>query len=439
MFREPSPTEAPKNTITKDPSAATRSSIRRQATIRRPSRYSNANTHEPSQRANFHARLAEEIEREANSLRRRTRSPYSYETTFDLTNSTTDLSRRDAGRRLLRDALRSSHPGRRLRLAREATLNPDRSTSPSFTAELLGRASPGLETTASRHGAEHLPLTPRFAPAVAYHSTVPSQPRPDGLPLSPFPRVDGAVDDAAAPTVPLLRRFGHRSVNEAQRQRREPVVDGLGDRQRSISPDMDHENDAWETLLTTITPDVHLPSADSSFTSASVSGSTDPSRMGASRGTANSSQTLPSSLDSSGAGLSTALDPYPEFLNPCDYPTSSDSETESEPERSTLLRRYPSRLYPTSSERRRAAALGPESTMSSQPPVPTVSFSLQNPSTDPDFQQMHAILDRLARREDIPDDWWAAAGLSRTLSRRLGVGVESPPVDTADGPLLDRS
>ena len=38
---------------------------------------------------------------------------------------------------------------------------------------------------------------------------------------------------------------------------------------------------------------------------------------------------------------------------------------------------------------------------------------------------MQAILDRLARREDIPDDWWAGAGLSRTIGRGLEAGAGS--------------
>ncbi|KAK8166156.1 hypothetical protein BC567DRAFT_211255 [Phyllosticta citribraziliensis] len=47
-------------------------------------------------------------------------------------------------------------------------------------------------------------------------------------------------------------------------------VDGLGDRERSVSsPPSDH----WETMLTTITPDPQLPSAHSSFTSAAASAS----------------------------------------------------------------------------------------------------------------------------------------------------------------------
>jgi hypothetical protein len=33
---------------------------------------------------------------------------------------------------------------------------------------------------------------------------------------------------------------------------------------------------------------------------------------------------------------------------------------------------------------------------------------------------MQRIVRNLARREDIPDEWWAEAGLSRTLSREAG-------------------
>lgn len=33
---------------------------------------------------------------------------------------------------------------------------------------------------------------------------------------------------------------------------------------------------------------------------------------------------------------------------------------------------------------------------------------------DQELGQMRSILDRMSRREDIPDDWWAAAGLTRS-------------------------
>ncbi|MCJ1275213.1 hypothetical protein MMC21_003014 [Puttea exsequens] len=44
-------------------------------------------------------------------------------------------------------------------------------------------------------------------------------------------------------------------------------VDGLGDRERSFSPEDDH----WETMLTSIQPDEHVPSNHSSFTTTSAS------------------------------------------------------------------------------------------------------------------------------------------------------------------------
>ncbi len=46
----------------------------------------------------------------------------------------------------------------------------------------------------------------------------------------------------------------------------QPQINGLGDRNRSPTP-----GDGWETMRATIAPDAHLPSADSSFTSAAAS------------------------------------------------------------------------------------------------------------------------------------------------------------------------
>ncbi|KAK8176988.1 hypothetical protein IWX90DRAFT_4754 [Phyllosticta citrichinensis] len=81
---------------------------------------------------------------------------------------------------------------------------------------------------------------------------------------------------------PPLRRMGRRQVTDGplppsglrQSSLRESWgpgnVDGLGDRERSVSsPPSDH----WETMLTTITPDPQLPSPHSSFTSAAASAS----------------------------------------------------------------------------------------------------------------------------------------------------------------------
>ena len=83
------------------------------------------------------------------------------------------------------------------------------------------------------------------------------------------------VDD-----LPPLRRMdsqyevrpvaARREFRRGQRARAgQDVLDGLGDRQRSFSPD----DDTWETMLTTITPDERHPSAHSSFTTATASAS----------------------------------------------------------------------------------------------------------------------------------------------------------------------
>jgi hypothetical protein len=126
------------------------------------------------------------------------------------------------------------------------------------------------------------------------------------------------------------------------------------------------------------------------------------------------------------------LDPYPDQLNPCDF--SSDDED------------HPSALQ----EFMGRAGVIPDhhSTMSSHPPVPipTIipasvlalsdghdqnhSLSDRRHQND-DLHHMQVILDRLARREDIPDDWWAAAGLARTLDRGLNASMDSTDTEGA--------
>lgn len=60
-----------------------------------------------------------------------------------------------------------------------------------------------------------------------------------------------------------------RDIVSATRGHSRDNVDGLGDRERSFSPD----DNQWETMLTTIQPDERIPSAHSSFTSATASSS----------------------------------------------------------------------------------------------------------------------------------------------------------------------
>ncbi|EAW10131.1 uncharacterized protein ACLA_045960 [Aspergillus clavatus NRRL 1] len=421
MYRDPSP-EGTKSSTIKDPSAAARSAIRRQATLRRPSRYSTSTLRGAPLRSPFPRAIADEIEREAHGLQRHIRSPITNpppgDDPLDIIAGDLDMIRREVGEGLLHEAAQHRRPGQRMRIPRNTALS-----------ELTRRPSPA-DNPSSRRNHEQPAFTPSFAPAVAYHRRLspPSQLRPR---LSPFPP-DGF--EVVGTTVPLLRRVGQRSINETNRAiNRDFTMDGLGDRQRSMSPDDDNANDAWETLLTTITPDDNLPSADSSFASTSASGA-NTSANATTRTSTASFQTLPSSLDPSSATVQMVLDPYPEYVNPCDYPSSSDSDSASEGDfnQLSLWRRYRRRMHQMGSGQQRSHDM--HSTMSSHPPIPTISFAFSNSSTHPEHQQMQAILDRLARRENIPDDWWAAAGLSRTISNRRGANNDSNDPDNREEP-----
>lgn len=152
MWREPSEVDNIKSALEKDSSAAARSAIRRQPTIRRPSR------HNPRARGSgvlspFHAQILEEIQRGISEPQAGVRSPVLNlgisEDGLDL-----DSSRREA---LNRGSTRSSaHPRRRTH--REHALS-----------DLLNRS----ESQARPAGSGASPsLTPNFAPAVAYHTSV---------------------------------------------------------------------------------------------------------------------------------------------------------------------------------------------------------------------------------------------------------------------------
>ncbi|KAL2073613.1 hypothetical protein VTL71DRAFT_10939 [Oculimacula yallundae] len=92
-----------------------------------------------------------------------------------------------------------------------------------------------------------------------------------------------------------------RSVVNAMRLRRlnrQARLDGLGDRDRSLSPE---GGAAWDILLTSITPDPQVPSAGSSFASisAAAAAASSPSGSGPSSGSASASTSM-TSLDATG-------------------------------------------------------------------------------------------------------------------------------------------
>jgi hypothetical protein len=195
-------------------------------------------------------------------------------------------------------------------------------------------------------------------------------------------------------------------------------MDGLGDRQRSPSPDGERETDAWETLLSTITPDATLPSNDSSFASTSTAA---PDARNRAR---------PAHSSSLGSRHVT-LDPYPDHLNPCDF-SSSDDEDSPRHREMLILEREALRARET---RRRER----NSTLSAHPPLPPIAFAIQdnnNHSSD-EIQQMQVILDRLAGREDNHHDWWAAVGVTPTLNRGLNDSMDSTDTESTARPGRD--
>lgn len=91
---------------------------------------------------------------------------------------------------------------------------------------------------------------------------------------------DGAPQATARPRAPRVR-LPQVNRNGQHRQgtlRRTAGVDGLGDRERSLSPE------GWDTLFTTLTPDPQPPSANTSFASANG--------VGVAAGTQSTSQSL---------------------------------------------------------------------------------------------------------------------------------------------------
>lgn len=176
-------------------------------------------------------------------------------------------------------------------------------------------------------------------------------------------------------------------TSQPQSQAQSPV-DGLGDRNRSLSPE---DEGVWDTLLSSITPDPQPPSVGTSFasTSAPASGTASQS-TGTSGHSSHTHITAPMTVDE------LSLDGGFDFEHPCESGgDNSDTEGEDDDFSQLTLRRF-GRSYAdvTRSQREEEdlEILG-------------------------GVESMQRIVRNLARREDIPDEWWAEAGLSRSLRR----------------------
>ncbi len=439
MFREPEVTDSKAATKT-DPSASARSTIRRQRTVRYP-------------RASSHT-SALTSQRSLSAL---------VEADFEIPNHNADGTvqaqadrahaeasnrlRLENGRALLRDAQSYERPGRRMRIPRNGALQPSRTrnyrldgysrpplpvdgpmsrsgpydrrlspprsipTPPYTSGDVSNRSTPATNETTTPLGSAS--LTPRFAPAYRFDDLVnytyqsPPSISESTLEVMLIPsasRMNGNETNS-------LRRVGHQSITEsitqenARASRRAAArLDGLGDRDCSLSP----EDASWDTLLTTIAPDVHLPSASSSFTSATASASS------LSSNSASSLNTLVTPLSSTSEN-SEALIPI------CDMSDSEGSETEADDwdmededeSEDTPARNLEYGGTAARADRRSVDRLVDDTFRRAG----FVDLRSSDPSTIEAHQisQMQSLVQALARRDDIPDEWWAATGLNRNL------------------------
>lgn len=182
--------------------------------------------------------------------------------------------------------------------------------------------------------------------------------------------------------------------NSTERRRfRLPRVDGLGDRERSLSPDGDG---AWDTLLTTISPDPQPPSAGSSFASTSASEA------------ASSVPTSTSSATSIGPPIE--IDYGASFENICEYVEANSPSSDPDEEEQEMLDFFDAR------------EAGERFWRGYTDVVAARADRVARHASQADGESMggmQRIVRRLARRQDIPDEWWAEVGLSRTIPHEL--------------------
>jgi hypothetical protein len=238
---------------------------------------------------------------------------------------------------------------------------------------------------------EDASLTPDFAPAQG--------PFPDSIPPQDDERVrpwdvnavDGLMDtpppEGLDAVLPPLRRVNHisptpRGVSFFR------VVDGLGDRLRSPSPPSEnHDEENWANLLTTI--EHGRSSAATSFMSS----------RSASRSASNRSSqatTTATSFGEIGGDDS------------CDLDLPSGITEEDVRQIRARHNRLPNPPASGSLSPRRRDTSGPASTLR--------QLTRGNERTL-ELEVFGVILDRMQRREEIPDEYWAAVGLSPDVVR----------------------
>ena len=382
MYVEPKEPET-KATIKADPTGPARSTIRRQRTVRyTPHAQESSSVERRRRRLEALHELASEAANDTTQLR----VPYSSihernEHELDMVEAdlvhaeAANRRQQESGRALLRDALSYEHPGRRMRIPqRNSSLRsdvyvplPPAPISRSRSPLTLPRLPVSLDRSPPPSRNIEFPPPPGY---VLPHYTV-----REGVSRSPPPAIEPVASITTSPYayVPeywhseqemrrALRRMrpstrttalpvieagvAHQPDNQEQatsRHRHETnalsPVDGLGDRRRSFSPE---DNAAWDTLLTTITPDERLPSASSSFTSATASAAS----FGSSARSSTTNLTMPSTSaeylticdENSDLELSSSNEESDDQVQPSNHPPAT-TDTIAEPDQTSFTDR----------------------------------------------------------------------------------------------------
>lgn len=201
-------------------------------------------------------------------------------------------------------------------------------------------------------------------------------------------------------TFPLAQHQAQAILRPHRHVSRESL-DGLGDRRQSLSS----EDDSWETLLTTMTPDERLPSTHSSFTSATAVTSSSSSNTASSYG---SQTTAPSTFN--------VVEAHQII---CDNTDTEESRSEDY---------YDTNGQALANSNPHARDLGGRSSTSA--PERSVVYDSHRAELfgrieriwerEEEIQQINENLDRFAQQ--LPEEWWAATGQETVHRRRLSWG-----------------
>lgn len=221
--------------------------------------------------------------------------------------------------------------------------------------------------------------------------------------------------------VRVERAPGPRDASTTQQEDASPV-DGLGDRNRSLSPE---DDGVWDTLLSSITPDPQPPSVGTSFASTSGPASAATSQSTGTSASARTHLTTPATMDElEGAGRRGGDFEFEQEDHPCESggETEGDDDDDNEEQETRRLRRFArARSHADAVAQLTAGDVDDDDddddlgVLGRARSYADVVRRMEDEDLEGSVDDMQRIVRNLARREDIPDEWWAEAGLSRSL------------------------